>query len=277
MSHIGRPDDGTDVTSFFNLEFNVPLKPMEQWRRGMTREKIEEELMAKFDELPGHQLQLLAADPRQRRGGALGRQGGQLGQALRHRPEDPGGDRPSRRRDPQDRPRHRERRRVPHRGPAQPRDPDQPRRLRPLRDQRGRRREHRPGGDRRPCVLADGRGGEGLRHRPAAAEGPAERPRRASPRWPSTPPPSTDIPARGSRSRSWPRSPPTSPAPRTSIARTTCATSRSSSASTAATWPRPSPRRSARSRTRRPGRSCRAATASSGRASSPRCSRPTPG
>ena len=29
MSQVGRPDDGTDVTSFFNLEFNVPLKPME--------------------------------------------------------------------------------------------------------------------------------------------------------------------------------------------------------------------------------------------------------
>ena len=32
MSHIGRPDDGTDVTSFFNLEFNAPLRPMEEWR-----------------------------------------------------------------------------------------------------------------------------------------------------------------------------------------------------------------------------------------------------
>ena len=32
MSQVGRPDDGTDVTSFFNLEFNVPLKPMEEWR-----------------------------------------------------------------------------------------------------------------------------------------------------------------------------------------------------------------------------------------------------
>ena len=32
MSHVGRPDDGTDVTSFFNLEFNAPLKPMEEWR-----------------------------------------------------------------------------------------------------------------------------------------------------------------------------------------------------------------------------------------------------
>ena len=32
MSHVGRPDDGTDVTSFFNIEFNAPLIPMEQWR-----------------------------------------------------------------------------------------------------------------------------------------------------------------------------------------------------------------------------------------------------
>ena len=53
MSHVGRPDDGTDVTSFFNLEFNVPLKPMEQWRKGMNREKIQDELMEKFKAFPG--------------------------------------------------------------------------------------------------------------------------------------------------------------------------------------------------------------------------------
>jgi cobalt-zinc-cadmium resistance protein CzcA len=52
MSHVGRPDDGTDVTSFFNLEFNAPLRPMEQWRKGMTREKIQDELMEKFREFP---------------------------------------------------------------------------------------------------------------------------------------------------------------------------------------------------------------------------------
>ena len=33
MSHVGRPDDGTDVTSYFNLEFNAPLIPMEEWRK----------------------------------------------------------------------------------------------------------------------------------------------------------------------------------------------------------------------------------------------------
>ena len=53
MSQVGRPDDGTDVTSFFNIEFNVPLRPMEEWRQGMTRQKIEDELMRKFGDFPG--------------------------------------------------------------------------------------------------------------------------------------------------------------------------------------------------------------------------------
>ncbi|WP_406700132.1 CusA/CzcA family heavy metal efflux RND transporter [Singulisphaera sp. Ch08] len=53
MSHVGRPDDGTDVTSFFNLEFNVPLKPMDTWREGMTREKIQDQLTEKFRKFPG--------------------------------------------------------------------------------------------------------------------------------------------------------------------------------------------------------------------------------
>ena len=53
MSHVGRPDDGTDVTSFFNLEFNVPLKPMEKWKKGVTREQIEDRLNEKFKEFPG--------------------------------------------------------------------------------------------------------------------------------------------------------------------------------------------------------------------------------
>ena len=53
MSHVGRPDDGTDVTSFFNLEFNVPLKPMEKWRKGKTRIDLEDDLSKKFKEFPG--------------------------------------------------------------------------------------------------------------------------------------------------------------------------------------------------------------------------------
>jgi cobalt-zinc-cadmium resistance protein CzcA len=53
MSQVGRPDDGTDVTSYFNVEFNVPLKPMETWRPGLTRQAIEDELTEKFKSFPG--------------------------------------------------------------------------------------------------------------------------------------------------------------------------------------------------------------------------------
>ena len=65
MSHVGRPDDGTDVTSYYNLEFNAPLIPMEEWRkkpvkifgkevwqRSITREEIQDELMKKFEIFP---------------------------------------------------------------------------------------------------------------------------------------------------------------------------------------------------------------------------------
>ncbi len=65
MSHVGRPDDGTDPTSFFNIEFNAPLVPMEQWRtkpvmlfghelwrRAITREEIQDELAEKFKDFP---------------------------------------------------------------------------------------------------------------------------------------------------------------------------------------------------------------------------------
>ena len=65
MSHVGRPDDGTDVTSYYNLEFNAPLIPMAEWRkkpvkifdhevwqRTITREDIQDELMRKFAIFP---------------------------------------------------------------------------------------------------------------------------------------------------------------------------------------------------------------------------------
>ena len=32
VSQVGRPDDGTDTTGFFNTEYFVDLKPKEQWR-----------------------------------------------------------------------------------------------------------------------------------------------------------------------------------------------------------------------------------------------------
>ena len=34
QSQVGRPDDGTDPTGFYNIEFSIPLKPEKQWSRG---------------------------------------------------------------------------------------------------------------------------------------------------------------------------------------------------------------------------------------------------
>ena len=38
-SQVGRPDDGTDTTGFFNTEYFVDLKPKEQWRPVFQRDK----------------------------------------------------------------------------------------------------------------------------------------------------------------------------------------------------------------------------------------------
>jgi cobalt-zinc-cadmium resistance protein CzcA len=40
ISQHGRPDDGTDSTGFFNVEFFVPLKPVEKWRKGLDKEGL---------------------------------------------------------------------------------------------------------------------------------------------------------------------------------------------------------------------------------------------
>jgi cobalt-zinc-cadmium resistance protein CzcA len=48
VSQHGRPDDGTDPTGFFNVEFFVPLKPFDQWPTGMTKEKLIERMKAEL-------------------------------------------------------------------------------------------------------------------------------------------------------------------------------------------------------------------------------------
>jgi cobalt-zinc-cadmium resistance protein CzcA len=40
-SQVGRPDDGTDTTGFFNTEYFVDLKPKEQWRTAFHQDKDE--------------------------------------------------------------------------------------------------------------------------------------------------------------------------------------------------------------------------------------------
>jgi cobalt-zinc-cadmium resistance protein CzcA len=48
VSQHGRPDNGSDATGFFNAEFFVPLKPFDEWPRGMNKEKLIDELQAEF-------------------------------------------------------------------------------------------------------------------------------------------------------------------------------------------------------------------------------------
>jgi heavy metal efflux system protein len=54
-SQVGRPDDGTDTTGFFNTEFFIDLKPKEQWRPVFHENK--DELIAamqrELDKIPG--------------------------------------------------------------------------------------------------------------------------------------------------------------------------------------------------------------------------------
>ncbi|HEX4336945.1 MAG TPA: CusA/CzcA family heavy metal efflux RND transporter [Polyangiaceae bacterium] len=53
-SQLGRPDDGTDVTGFFNIELFAPLRPFDEWKHGMTKEKLTDELSRELDEaFPG--------------------------------------------------------------------------------------------------------------------------------------------------------------------------------------------------------------------------------
>jgi heavy metal efflux system protein len=49
-SQVGRPDDGTDTTGFFNTEFFVDLKPKEEWRPAFHQNK-DELIAAMNDEL----------------------------------------------------------------------------------------------------------------------------------------------------------------------------------------------------------------------------------
>ncbi|WP_449410444.1 efflux RND transporter permease subunit [Methylobacterium komagatae] len=54
ISHQGRPNDGTDATGFFNVEILAPLKPIDQWRKGLDKDTLIRDLSAKLaEEFPG--------------------------------------------------------------------------------------------------------------------------------------------------------------------------------------------------------------------------------
>jgi cobalt-zinc-cadmium resistance protein CzcA len=54
VSQLGRPDDGTDVAGFNNIELFAPLRPYGDWPRGLTKEKLTDQLAAELtQEFPG--------------------------------------------------------------------------------------------------------------------------------------------------------------------------------------------------------------------------------
>jgi len=54
VSQHGRPDNGSDPSPFSNVEIFAPLKPLDEWPRGLTKEKLTEQLQAEFkNALPG--------------------------------------------------------------------------------------------------------------------------------------------------------------------------------------------------------------------------------
>src|SRR5207302_297452 len=73
ISQLGRPDDGTDVTTFNNIEFFVQLKPEMEWPGGLTKTKLirelavlqetgQPELLVSIDREAGARYGLAAAD-----------------------------------------------------------------------------------------------------------------------------------------------------------------------------------------------------------------------
>jgi cobalt-zinc-cadmium resistance protein CzcA len=54
VSQLGRPDDGTDVAGFQNIELFAPLAPFDEWPRGVTKDTLTEELSKELNEtFPG--------------------------------------------------------------------------------------------------------------------------------------------------------------------------------------------------------------------------------
>jgi len=54
VSQHGRPDNGSDASPFSNVELFVPLKSFDDWPKGMTKDKLTEQIQAEFErELPG--------------------------------------------------------------------------------------------------------------------------------------------------------------------------------------------------------------------------------
>lgn len=53
LTQTGRPNDGTDPTGFFNIEFNIQLKDEADWTRKISKDEIIQEMRNKLANYPG--------------------------------------------------------------------------------------------------------------------------------------------------------------------------------------------------------------------------------
>jgi len=56
VSQTGRPDDGTDVTGFYNNEFDVSLYPQEDWKPKISKAELNEQMRKALSVVPGAEL-----------------------------------------------------------------------------------------------------------------------------------------------------------------------------------------------------------------------------
>jgi len=56
VSQTGRPDDGTDVTGFYNNEFDVIMYPESEWKPKISKEDLIEEMNKELSVIPGVDL-----------------------------------------------------------------------------------------------------------------------------------------------------------------------------------------------------------------------------
>lgn len=53
LTQVGRPNDGTDPTGFFNIEFHIQLYPEKEWKRKISKEELIEEMRRTLHAYPG--------------------------------------------------------------------------------------------------------------------------------------------------------------------------------------------------------------------------------
>ncbi|MGV3704698.1 MAG: efflux RND transporter permease subunit [Arcticibacter sp.] len=56
MSQTGRPNDGTDATGFYNMEFHVDIFPKKEWKRKQSKEQLIQRMQESLKGYPGISL-----------------------------------------------------------------------------------------------------------------------------------------------------------------------------------------------------------------------------